>query len=47
MDLFLRLNREDGITIVMITHDPRIATQCAKRCNICDGLIKRESEAVS
>jgi len=47
MDLFLRLNKEDGITIVMITHDPRIAAQCEKRFNICDGLVESRSEAVA
>lgn len=47
MDLFLRLNKEDGITIVMITHDPRIAAQCEKCFNICDGLVESKSEAVS
>lgn len=47
MDLFLRLNREDGITIVMITHDPRIAAQCKKCFNICDGLVEGRSEAHS
>ncbi len=45
MDLFLRLNKEDGITIVMITHDPRIAAQCKKCFNISDGLIESKSEA--
>lgn len=47
MDLFLRLNKEDGITIVMITHDPRIAAQCEKCFNICDGLVESKSEAIS
>ncbi|NCB39206.1 MAG: ABC transporter ATP-binding protein [Erysipelotrichia bacterium] len=45
MDLFLRLNKEDGITIVMITHDPRIAAQCEKCFNISDGLIESKTEA--
>lgn len=47
MDLFLRLNKEDAITIVMITHDPRIAAQCEKRFNICDGLVETRFEAVA
>ncbi|MDD2997937.1 MAG: ABC transporter ATP-binding protein [Candidatus Riflebacteria bacterium] len=45
MDLFLRLNKEDRITIVMITHDPRIAAQCEKCFNISDGLIESKTEA--
>lgn len=47
MDLFLRLNQQDGITIVMITHDPRIAAQCKKCFNITDGLVESRSEVVA
>ena len=47
MDLFLRLNKEDKITIVMITHDPRIAAQCEKCFTISDGLIQNKPGAVS
>lgn len=47
MDLFLRLNQEDGTTIVMITHDPRIAAQCERQFNISDGLMENKLEAHS
>lgn len=47
MDLFLRLNQQDGITIVMITHDPRLAAQCKKCFNITDGLVESRSEVVA
>lgn len=40
MDLFIRLNREEGITIVIITHDPGVAEQCATQVRIDDGVIQ-------
>ncbi len=37
MALLLRLNRERGVTILIITHDPAVARQCARRVRIRDG----------
>ncbi len=37
MDLLLELNAERGVTILIITHDPAIANQCARRLRIRDG----------
>jgi len=45
MDLFIRLNREEGITIVIITHDPGVAGQCLTQVCIDDGLISPQTEA--
>jgi putative ABC transport system ATP-binding protein len=39
MNLFKRLNEEEGITIIVITHDPKIAMQCARQVEIRDGVI--------
>ncbi|MBN2123577.1 MAG: ATP-binding cassette domain-containing protein, partial [Deltaproteobacteria bacterium] len=39
MDLFARLNREEGITVVVITHDPHIARQCARFVEMKDGVL--------
>lgn len=39
MDLFLTLNAEERITIVIITHDPRIAKQCLRVAEMRDGVI--------
>ncbi|MCE5282527.1 MAG: ABC transporter ATP-binding protein [Deltaproteobacteria bacterium] len=39
MDLFQRLNREDGITLVIITHNPGLAEQCGRAVKIIDGMI--------
>lgn len=39
MNLFKRLNEEEGITIVVITHDPKIAAQCRRKVELRDGII--------
>jgi putative ABC transport system ATP-binding protein len=39
MNLFRRLNEEEGITIVVITHDPKIAAQCKRKVELRDGII--------
>lgn len=39
MNIFKRLNREDGITVVVITHDPNIAKQCERFVVMKDGVI--------
>ncbi|WP_035237571.1 ABC transporter ATP-binding protein [Desulfobacter vibrioformis] len=39
MDLFIRLNREEGITIFVITHDMAIARQCSSFVRMHDGVI--------
>ncbi len=45
IDLFIRLNQEEGITIVIITHDPGVAEQCATQVIIDDGLVHMLKEA--
>ena len=39
MDLFRQLNRDDQITVVIITHDPGIARQCDRVITLRDGLL--------
>lgn len=39
MNLFKKLNQEEGITIIVITHDPKIAQQCRRQVEIRDGVI--------
>jgi putative ABC transport system ATP-binding protein len=39
MALLQRLNREDGITVVIITHNPVLAEQCGRAVKIIDGMI--------
>ncbi|MBR1764273.1 MAG: ABC transporter ATP-binding protein [Ruminococcus sp.] len=38
MELFRRLN-ETGRTVVIVTHDPKIAEQCGRVIEICDGRV--------
>ena len=39
MDLFRRLNRDEGITVVIITHNLGLAEQCGRYVKIIDGMI--------
>jgi putative ABC transport system ATP-binding protein len=43
MDLFIELNRERGITVLIITHDPGIAAQCRRRVVMRDGLLAQDA----
>jgi putative ABC transport system ATP-binding protein len=40
MDLLLTLNKEQGLTLVVVTHDPTIATQTQRTIRLRDGLIE-------
>jgi putative ABC transport system ATP-binding protein len=42
MNLFSMLNEEEGITIVIITHDPHIAQQCKRFVSMKDGVIQQQ-----
>ena len=42
MDLLQQLNREQGITILFVTHDPEIAAYCNRVINFRDGRIERD-----
>ena len=39
MDLFRQLNREDGITIIVVTHDPEIARHARRVVVLRDGSV--------
>ena len=41
-DLMRRVNREDGTTFLVVTHDPRIADRCDRVIEIVDGLIRSD-----
>ncbi len=43
MRLLTRLNRKDGIAIVIITHDPVISMQCSRRTLIRDGSLLEDT----
>ncbi len=40
MGVFKRLNREKGITVILVTHDPEVSTIAEKVMHIRDGLIE-------
>ncbi|MCL4560143.1 MAG: ABC transporter ATP-binding protein [Chloroflexi bacterium] len=42
MDLLLSLNRERGMTIIIVTHDPTIAAQTQRTIHLRDGVIEEE-----
>jgi putative ABC transport system ATP-binding protein len=44
MDLLLTLNRERGTTLVIVTHDPRIAAQTGRTIQIRDGVVDEEQQ---
>ena len=43
MDLLLNLNRERGTTLIIVTHDPRIATQAQRTIRVIDGMVEKEA----
>jgi ABC-type lipoprotein export system ATPase subunit len=42
LDLFKRLNSEQGITVVLVTHDQSVARHAQRRIVMKDGLILSE-----
>lgn len=45
MELFLRLNREQGITIILVTHDPDVAAYARRVITMRDGAVAADSGA--
>lgn len=44
-DILFDLNREHGITLIVVTHDEDLAARCDRRVHIKDGLIVSEEAA--
>jgi putative ABC transport system ATP-binding protein len=44
MALLTRLNREEGVTLVVITHDPGIAAAAPRRIEIRDGQVVSDTQ---
>ncbi|HEX7502722.1 MAG TPA: ABC transporter ATP-binding protein [Acidobacteriota bacterium] len=42
MDFIRMLNREKGITVIMVTHEPDIGSYAQRRIHMRDGLIERQ-----
>jgi putative ABC transport system ATP-binding protein len=43
IQLVKRLNREKGVTIIMVTHDQRLASEATRTVHMLDGLIVKET----
>ena len=43
MDLLLSLNRERGTTLIIVTHDPKVAAQTQRVIRIRDGVVDTEA----
>ncbi len=41
MDIFRRLHKEQGITLIMVTHDPNIGAEAERTINLMDGQVVR------
>jgi putative ABC transport system ATP-binding protein len=39
MDMFIDLNKNEKVTMIIVTHDPHIASQCQRTLRIQDGVI--------
>lgn len=46
-DILFALNREHGITLIVVTHDEDLAARCDRRIHIRDGRIVEDSEGVA
>ncbi len=45
MDLLTRLNRELGITVLMVTHEPEMAAYASRKVHFRDGLVESDAPA--
>jgi putative ABC transport system ATP-binding protein len=46
-DILFALNREHGITLIVVTHDEDLAARCDRRILVRDGLVVEDSAAVA
>ncbi len=46
LDLLLRLNQSEGTTLVLVTHDPALASQAKRRIVLRDGLVIADEAVV-
>ena len=43
MAIFQRLNRDEGITMIVVTHDPEIASYANRNLHVKDGRLHRDA----
>lgn len=41
-DILFNLNKQDGITLIIVTHDPDLASKCDRQIMLKDGVIVEE-----
>ncbi len=46
-DLLFRLNEESGTTLVLVTHDERLASRCQRQLRMADGRLSEGQETAS
>jgi putative ABC transport system ATP-binding protein len=46
-DILFALNRENGITLIVVTHDEELAARCDRRLMISDGVLVEDSAEVA
>jgi putative ABC transport system ATP-binding protein len=42
MEIILRLNRERGTTVIIVTHDPTVAAHTKRIIRLMDGLLEED-----
>ena len=47
LDLFRQLNREDGLTILLVTHDPNVAAHADRVIHMRDGLVTGDESSAT
>jgi putative ABC transport system ATP-binding protein len=45
MKIFVHLNKEKAITVILVTHDPNIAAVASRRIHLLDGRVVREEKS--
>ena len=45
MQMLERLNRDRGVTVLVVTHNPELAARATRRVRITDGVLKEEVQA--
>ena len=45
MGIFQRLNREQNITVILVTHDPEVAQHARRIISVRDGLVESDHAA--
>jgi len=43
LEMFRKLNEEDGLTILLVTHDPKVAAACKRVVRMADGLVESDT----